>query len=82
MRIAFLGLPESERRLYIEEAAARRGGSAVIIEKDLWVDWVALIGPPVTRGWKARPHLEAKDALSLTSNCVAPHETRRSADAC
>ncbi|NBX36626.1 MAG: nucleotidyl transferase AbiEii/AbiGii toxin family protein, partial [Planctomycetes bacterium] len=39
MRIAFLGLQESERRLYLEEAATRRGVSAVIIEKDFWVSW-------------------------------------------
>jgi len=37
VRISFLELPESERRLYIEEAASRRGVSAVIIEKDFWV---------------------------------------------
>jgi hypothetical protein len=27
VKVAFLGLPESERRLYIEEAAARRSVS-------------------------------------------------------
>ena len=40
MRIAFLSLPDAERRLYIEEVAARRGVAAVIIEKDLWVCWL------------------------------------------
>ncbi len=40
MRLAFLKLPDAERRLYIEEVAARRGVSAVIIEKDFWVCWL------------------------------------------
>ncbi len=43
MRITFLELPEAERRLYIEEAAARRGVSAVIIEKDFWVSWMLAV---------------------------------------
>lgn len=43
MKVAFLGLPESERRLYIEEAAARRSVSAVIIEKDFWVSWMLAV---------------------------------------
>jgi hypothetical protein len=43
VKVAFLGLPESERRLYIEEAAARRGVSAVIIEKDFWVSWMLAV---------------------------------------
>lgn len=43
MKVAFLGLPDSERRLYIEEAAARRGVSAVIIEKDFWVSWMLAV---------------------------------------
>ncbi len=36
MKVAFLRLPESERRIYIERAAARRSVSAVFIEKDFW----------------------------------------------
>ncbi|MCA9757447.1 MAG: nucleotidyl transferase AbiEii/AbiGii toxin family protein [Candidatus Eisenbacteria bacterium] len=40
MRLGFLALPENERRLYIEQAAARRGLSTVILEKDLWVCWL------------------------------------------
>lgn len=40
MRLAFLDLPPNERRLYIDEAAARRGLSPVIIEKDFWVSWL------------------------------------------
>ena len=43
MKVAFLGLPESDRRLYIEEAAARRSVSAVIIEKDFWVSWMLAV---------------------------------------
>jgi hypothetical protein len=43
VRISFLELPESERRLYIEEAASRRGVSAVIIEKDFWVSWMLAV---------------------------------------
>ncbi|MBA3638075.1 MAG: nucleotidyl transferase AbiEii/AbiGii toxin family protein [Acidobacteria bacterium] len=40
MRLAFLELPAGERRVYIDEAAARRGLSAVIVEKDFWVCWL------------------------------------------
>lgn len=40
MNLSFLHLPVEERRLYIEEAAARRGVSPVILEKDLWVCWL------------------------------------------
>jgi hypothetical protein len=40
MTPAFLGLSPDERRLYIDEAAARRGVSPVIIEKDFWVCWL------------------------------------------
>ena len=32
-------LPSDERRLYFEQAAARAGSSAQIIEKDFWVCW-------------------------------------------
>jgi hypothetical protein len=34
MRLSFLELPGHERRLYFEQAAARRGLSAVILESD------------------------------------------------
>jgi|688.fasta_scaffold210988_2 hypothetical protein len=34
MRLSFLELPGHERRLYFEQAAARRGLSAVVLEKD------------------------------------------------
>jgi hypothetical protein len=37
MRLSFLELPGHERRLYFEQAAARRGLSAVVLEKDFWV---------------------------------------------
>lgn len=40
MKLGFLDLPPSERRLYIEQAAFRRGSSAVILEKDFWVCWL------------------------------------------
>jgi Nucleotidyl transferase AbiEii toxin, Type IV TA system len=40
MRLGFLTLPPEERRLYIEQAAARRNVSPVILEKDLWVCWL------------------------------------------
>lgn len=37
MNLGFLSLPDSERQLYIEQAATRRGLSSVILEKDFWV---------------------------------------------
>jgi hypothetical protein len=40
MKLAFLELPNEERRLYFEQAAARRGLSAVVLEKDFWVCWL------------------------------------------
>ena len=40
MRLDFLELPLGERRPYIEQAALRRGVSAVIVEKDFWVCWL------------------------------------------
>jgi len=40
MRLAFLELPNEERRLYFEQAAAIRGLSAVVLEKDFWVCWL------------------------------------------
>lgn len=40
MTLAFLALPEAERRLYIEQAAVRRNLSPVILEKDFWVCWL------------------------------------------
>ncbi len=40
MRLGFLALPADERRLYIDEAAARRNVSAVLLEKDFWVCWL------------------------------------------
>lgn len=40
MRLAFLELPEHERRLYFEQAAVRRNVSTVILEKDFWVCWL------------------------------------------
>jgi hypothetical protein len=40
VRLTFLQLPVDERRLYIEEAARRRGLSPVVMEKDFWVCWL------------------------------------------
>jgi hypothetical protein len=40
MKLSFLALPEDERRLYIEQAAIRRGLSPIILEKDFWVCWL------------------------------------------
>ena len=40
MRLAFQELPSEERRLYFEQAAANRGLSAVVLEKDFWVCWL------------------------------------------
>ncbi len=40
MKLNFLALPSDERRLYIEQAAARRNISPVILEKDFWVCWL------------------------------------------
>lgn len=40
MKLGFLDLPVDERRLYIEQAAARRNVSPVILEKDFWVCWL------------------------------------------
>lgn len=43
MRLSFLELPSKERRLYIEEAAARRDISPVVLEKDFWVCWLLAV---------------------------------------
>jgi hypothetical protein len=40
MKLGFLELPPGERRLYIEQAAARRNLSPVVLEKDFWVCWL------------------------------------------
>lgn len=40
MKLAFFELPVHERQLYFEQAAAARGLSAVVLEKDFWVCWV------------------------------------------
>lgn len=40
MTLAFLALPAAERKVYIDEAAARRGLAPVIVEKDFWVSWL------------------------------------------
>ena len=40
MTLAFVRLSPDERKLYIDEAAARRGLSPIILEKDFWVCWL------------------------------------------
>jgi hypothetical protein len=40
MTLAFLELRAAERKVYIDEAAARRGLAPVIVEKDFWVCWL------------------------------------------
>lgn len=40
MTLAFLALPANERKVYIDEAAARLGVAPVIVEKDFWVCWL------------------------------------------
>lgn len=54
MRLAFLELPLSERSLYFQQAALRRGLHPAIMEKDFWVCWLlsVLFG-----------HAEFKDAV-------------------
>jgi hypothetical protein len=43
VKLSFLELPIDERRLYIEEAASRRGVSPVVLEKDFWVCWLLAV---------------------------------------
>jgi hypothetical protein len=40
MKLGFLELPEDERRLYVDQAAARRSVSPIVMEKDFWVCWL------------------------------------------
>lgn len=40
MKLGFLELPADECRLYIEQAAAQRNISPVLLEKDFWVCWL------------------------------------------
>ena len=40
MKLAFFQLPNADRKVYVDEAAARRGLSPVIVEKDFWVCWL------------------------------------------
>ena len=62
MRLAFLQLPPDERRLYVEEAARRRGMSPVVMEKDFWVCW--MLG--VLFAGAFRDHLVFKGGTSLS----------------
>ena len=43
MKLAFLSLPERERQLYFQQAAARRNISAILLEKDFWVCWLLAV---------------------------------------
>lgn len=40
MKLQFFDLPETERRLYFEQAAIQRNVSPVLLEKDFWVCWL------------------------------------------
>jgi len=40
MKLDFLQLPPEERRLYVDQAAANRDISPVVVEKDFWVCWL------------------------------------------
>ncbi|RLS54233.1 MAG: nucleotidyl transferase AbiEii/AbiGii toxin family protein [Planctomycetota bacterium] len=40
MKLQFLDLPVEERRIYMQEAAARRDISPIVMEKDFWVCWL------------------------------------------
>lgn len=62
MKLAFLDLPIDERRLYIEEAAARRGILPVVLEKDFWVCWLLSV---LFRS-EFRDHLVFKGGTSLS----------------
>jgi hypothetical protein len=43
VRLTFFDLPATERGVYLTEAAARRGLSPVILEKDFWVCWLLAV---------------------------------------
>jgi hypothetical protein len=43
LRLKFLELSADERRLYIEQAAARRNVPELMLEKDFWVSWVLAV---------------------------------------
>lgn len=40
MKLGYLEPSSEDQRFHIEEAAARSGISAVIVEKDFWVSWL------------------------------------------
>lgn len=40
MKLQFLQLPETERKLYIDQAAIQRNVSPILFEKDFWVCWL------------------------------------------
>lgn len=40
MTLNFLQLPPEGRRLYVDQAAANRDISPVVVEKDFWVCWL------------------------------------------
>ena len=60
---SFIRLPDAERRVYCEQAAARLGLPAASIEKDFWVCWTLriLFGLPE---WGS--HLTFKGGTSLS----------------
>lgn len=40
MKLEFLTLPETDRKLYIDQAAIKRDLSPIVLEKDFWVCWL------------------------------------------
>jgi hypothetical protein len=62
MKLDFLTLPDSERRVYIEQAAAQRNLSPIVLEKDFWVCW--LLG--ILFESKFAKHLVFKGGTSLS----------------
>lgn len=62
MRLSFLEFPQEERRLYFEQAAARKNLLPVILEKDFWVCW--LLG--VLFNSRFADHLVFKGGTSLS----------------
>lgn len=69
MKLEFLGLPEEERRLYIEEAAGRMNVSPVMLEKDFWVCW--LLGVLFTSEFAASLVFKGGTSLSKVFGVIA-----------
>jgi hypothetical protein len=60
-----------ERRVFIQEAAARLGTLPVIVEKDYWVCW--LLGKVFTDPrWEESPCLQGRHILVQSVSCNQP----------